>query len=91
MVYPGMVYPGTPFHRRQRGIPMHPYGNRSQIRALALSPRLLLLPSRGGEAPLACWRAAAVRDAAGEGGGDCAAWETLPPRLLLLTSIGLHG
>jgi hypothetical protein len=30
----GMVYPGTLFHRRQRGIPMHSDGNRSQIRAL---------------------------------------------------------
>jgi hypothetical protein len=32
----GMVYPGTLFHRRQRGIPMHSYENRSQIRALIL-------------------------------------------------------
>ena len=31
----GMVYPGTLFHGRQRGIPMHSYENRSQIRALA--------------------------------------------------------
>ena len=30
-----MVYPSTLFHRRQRGIPMHSYENRSQIRALA--------------------------------------------------------
>jgi hypothetical protein len=30
----GIVYPGTLFHRRQRGIPMHSYENRSQIRAL---------------------------------------------------------
>jgi hypothetical protein len=30
----GMVYSGTLFHRRHRGIPMHPYENRSQIRAL---------------------------------------------------------
>ena len=30
-----MVYPGILFHRRQRGIPMHSYENRSQIRALA--------------------------------------------------------
>jgi hypothetical protein len=29
-----MVYPGTLLHRRQRGIPMHSYENRSQIRAL---------------------------------------------------------
>jgi hypothetical protein len=29
-----MVYRGTLFHRRQRGIPMHSYENRSQIRAL---------------------------------------------------------
>jgi hypothetical protein len=29
-----MVHPGTLFHRRQRGIPMHSYGNRSEIRAL---------------------------------------------------------
>jgi hypothetical protein len=30
-----MVYPGTSlFHRRQRGIPMHSYENRSEIRAL---------------------------------------------------------
>jgi hypothetical protein len=29
-----VVYPGTLFHRRQRGIPMHSYENRSQIRAL---------------------------------------------------------
>jgi hypothetical protein len=29
----GMVHPGTLFHRRQRGIPMH-YENMSQIRAL---------------------------------------------------------
>jgi hypothetical protein len=28
-----MVYPGTLFHRRQRGIPMHSYENRSRIRA----------------------------------------------------------
>jgi hypothetical protein len=28
-----MVYPGAPFHRRQRGIPMHSYENRSEIRA----------------------------------------------------------
>ena len=28
-----MVYRGTLFHRRQRGIPMHAYENRSQIRA----------------------------------------------------------
>jgi hypothetical protein len=31
-----MVYPGTLFHRRQRGIPMHFYENRSQIRALSV-------------------------------------------------------
>jgi hypothetical protein len=30
-----MVCPGTLFHRTQRGIPMHSYANRSQIRALA--------------------------------------------------------
>jgi hypothetical protein len=30
-----MVHPGTLFHRRQRGIPMHSYENRGQIRALA--------------------------------------------------------
>jgi hypothetical protein len=30
-----MVCPGTLFHMRQRGIPMHSYENRSQIRALA--------------------------------------------------------
>ena len=30
----GMVYHGTLFHRRQRGIPMHSYENSSQIRAL---------------------------------------------------------
>jgi hypothetical protein len=30
----GMVHPGTLSHRRQRGIPMHSYENRSQIRAL---------------------------------------------------------
>jgi hypothetical protein len=29
-----MVYPGNLFHRRQRGIPMHPYENRGGIRAL---------------------------------------------------------
>jgi hypothetical protein len=29
-----MVHPGTLFHRRQRGIPMHSYENRSEIRAL---------------------------------------------------------
>jgi hypothetical protein len=29
-----MVHPGTLFRRRQRGIPMHSYENRSQIRAL---------------------------------------------------------
>jgi hypothetical protein len=29
-----MVYPGTLFHRRQRGIPMHSYENRGGIRAL---------------------------------------------------------
>jgi hypothetical protein len=28
-----MVYPGTLFHRRQQGKPMHSYENRSQIRA----------------------------------------------------------
>ena len=33
-----MVYPGTLFHRRQQGIPMHSYENRSQIRALAHGP-----------------------------------------------------
>jgi hypothetical protein len=33
----GMVYPGTLFHRRQRGISMHSYENRSQIRALRRS------------------------------------------------------
>jgi hypothetical protein len=32
-----MVYPGTLFHRRQRGIPMHSSEHRSQIRALLLS------------------------------------------------------
>jgi hypothetical protein len=32
----GIVYPGTLFHRRQRGIPMHSYENRGQIRALVL-------------------------------------------------------
>jgi len=32
-----MVYPGTLFHRRQRGIPMQSYENRSQIRALRAS------------------------------------------------------
>jgi hypothetical protein len=30
----GMAHPGTLFHRRQRGIPMHSYENMSQIRAL---------------------------------------------------------
>ena len=30
-----MVHPGTLFHRRQRGIPMRPYENRSEIGALA--------------------------------------------------------
>jgi hypothetical protein len=30
----GMVYPGTLFHRRQRGITMHSYETRSQSRAL---------------------------------------------------------
>jgi hypothetical protein len=34
----GMVYPGTLFHRRQRGIAIHSYENRSQIRALAPPP-----------------------------------------------------
>jgi hypothetical protein len=34
----GMVYPGTLFHRRPRGIPMHSYENRSQIRALPPPP-----------------------------------------------------
>ena len=34
----GTVYPGTFFHRRQRGIPMHPYENRSEIRALLQPP-----------------------------------------------------
>jgi hypothetical protein len=29
-----MLCPGTLFHRRQRGIPMHSYENRSEIRAL---------------------------------------------------------
>jgi hypothetical protein len=29
-----MVYPDTLFHRRQQGIPMHSYENRSHIRAL---------------------------------------------------------
>jgi hypothetical protein len=29
-----MVYPGTLFHRIERGIPMHSYENRSEIRAL---------------------------------------------------------
>ena len=29
-----MVYPGTLFHRRQRGIPVHSYENRSHGRAL---------------------------------------------------------
>jgi hypothetical protein len=33
-----VVYPGTLFHRRQRGIPMHSYENRGQIRALAPPP-----------------------------------------------------
>ena len=32
-----MVYPGTLFYRRQRGIPMHSYENRSEIRALQVS------------------------------------------------------
>jgi hypothetical protein len=32
----GVVYPGTLFHRRQRGIPMHSHENRSQIRALGV-------------------------------------------------------
>jgi hypothetical protein len=35
----GMVYPGTLFHRRQRGIPMHSYENRSEIRALLPFPQ----------------------------------------------------
>jgi hypothetical protein len=30
-----MVHPSTLFHRRQRGIPMRSYENRSQIQALA--------------------------------------------------------
>jgi hypothetical protein len=30
----GMVHPGTLFRSRQRGLPMHSYENRSQIRAL---------------------------------------------------------
>ena len=30
----GMVHPGTLLHRRQRGIPVHSYENRSQLRAL---------------------------------------------------------
>ena len=30
----GMVYAGTLFHRRQRGIPMHSYEDRSEIREL---------------------------------------------------------
>jgi hypothetical protein len=34
----GMVHPGTLFHRRQRGIPMHSYDNRSEIRALIPRP-----------------------------------------------------
>jgi hypothetical protein len=34
----GVVHPGTLFHRRQRGIPMHSYENRSQIRALLGTP-----------------------------------------------------
>jgi hypothetical protein len=34
-----MVYPGTLFHRRQRGIPMRSYENRSEIRALAPAHR----------------------------------------------------
>jgi hypothetical protein len=45
----GMVYPGTLFHRRQRGFPMHSYENRSQIRALARGrwpPCRGLVPSR---------------------------------------------
>ena len=33
-IHVGMVYPGTLFHMRQRGIPMHSYENRTQIRAL---------------------------------------------------------
>jgi hypothetical protein len=36
----GIVYPGTLFHRRQRGIPMHSYENRSEMRALPVSPPL---------------------------------------------------
>jgi hypothetical protein len=40
-----MVYPDTLFHRRQRGIPIHSYENRSQIRALISSHR---------GAPVAC-------------------------------------
>jgi hypothetical protein len=31
--------PWHPLHRRQRGIPMHSYANRSQIRALCVAPR----------------------------------------------------
>ena len=38
-----MVYPGTLFHRRQRGIPMHSYENRSEIRALR-APLMKHLP-----------------------------------------------
>ena len=40
-----MVYPGTLFHRRQRGIPMHSYENRSQIRALRSEQTASRLPS----------------------------------------------
>jgi hypothetical protein len=49
-----MVYPGTLFHRRQRGFPMRSYENRSEIRALDadhLGPRApLALRQRGGQA-----------------------------------------
>jgi hypothetical protein len=42
----GMVHPDTLFHRRQQGIPMHSYENRSQIRALLQGARLAAPPGR---------------------------------------------
>jgi hypothetical protein len=46
-----MVHPGTLFHRRQRGIRMHSYENRGQIRALrgTAATRHAALPRS------ACW------------------------------------
>jgi hypothetical protein len=47
MVFFWCYAPGTLFHRRQRGIPMHSYKNRSGIRALGV--RSVSAPARVGE------------------------------------------